>query len=385
MSDAELFHEVMKPLGGRYPRENVAPALWEMNWGHIIRLAETLIASAREHCPGLPPIYFDIVRNETINACAFKSEGRYFIAFNTGTRYMLELIFGRMLSDPELFDFVPTPSGEDSNLPPLKYSVYAEEMYQAGIRPVVPKTVGRWSYGYRLLEYAFTFLIGHEIAHITLGHVDYLLSKTGNCLFPELGWNLPTQGDEIERQAIEAEADFRSVNSAIASAKLTHEALLPEDQSWINTRRSVVDLLYDWSFAINTACRIFGDVQVNESKLSASSYPPLALRRFMAMLNAHMLVVQLWNPPDAKLTTRNALMSGALYTEIAFLKITNQKYGGKGLYQVLGGLGLEYVKKIRAYWYNTLVAKLQPFAYENPFLLNPDEHTKDALTRANNS
>jgi hypothetical protein len=59
------------------------------------------------------------------------------------------------------------------------------------------------------------FLIGHEIAHITLGHVDYIASKTGSGFVPELGWDLPTEEGKLERQAMEVQADYRSVVSAI--------------------------------------------------------------------------------------------------------------------------------------------------------------------------
>ena len=37
----------------------------------------------------------------------------------------------------------------------------------------------RWSYAIHLLRQAIFFLVGHEIAHISHGHVDYMESKTG--------------------------------------------------------------------------------------------------------------------------------------------------------------------------------------------------------------
>jgi len=122
MDDTEIFDRFLKSrgLGERFPRSAMPEELWKKSYGFITYWAESLIASARELVPGLPPIHFDFVHNQNINAAAFKAEGRYFIAFNTGTRYMLELILFRMLSDSGLFDFVPSPAGEDSTLPPLK-------------------------------------------------------------------------------------------------------------------------------------------------------------------------------------------------------------------------------------------------------------------------
>ena len=386
MTDAELFDSVMKSRGGRLPRTIVSEERWKETYGVIIDWADNLIASAKSLVPGLPHIHFDIVQNESIGAAAFKAEGRYFIAFNTGTRYMLELIFCRMLSDVELFDFVASPVGEDSTLPPLKYSVRAEEMYRAGIWPVRPKTEARWEYTQACLHRAFIFLIGHEIAHITLGHVDYALSKIGKGFVPELGWDLPTEEDKLERQAIEAQADYRSVLSAIESVKLTSEAPMPENPPWIDTRRSVEDLLFDWSFAINTACRIFGDIEVKELELSASSYPPWPLRRFMSVLNAGAIISEAWKPPENKrVPYLNAPRRGAIYTEMAFMKIMGQEYGAKGLYQVFSPLGLEYARKVMMYLHDTLAIKLEPFAYEKPLALQPGESFEEAVKRVQNS
>ncbi|MGB7911131.1 MAG: hypothetical protein WCF59_02795 [Desulfobaccales bacterium] len=370
MDDTEIFDRFLKSrgLGERFPRSAMPEELWKKSYGFITYWAESLIASARELVPGLPPIHFDFVHNQNINAAAFKAEGRYFIAFNTGTRYMLELILFRMLSDSGLFDFVPSPAGEDSTLPPLKYTIRAEDMYQAGILPVPPKTKERRSYATMLLHRAFMFLIGHELAHITFGHVDYVLSKNGSAFIPELGWNLSTQEAILERQAIEAAADMRSVYSAIGSAQLLHEAPMPDEPTWIDTRRSVKDLLFDWSFAINATCRIFGDVEVEESDLLELSYPPWILRRFMAELYAGVAASGVWKPPETAVEIAKMLRAGSIYAEKAFLRVMNQEYGAKGLYQITKTpVGLEYFKKIHEYLTTTLSAKLEPFAYEKPF------------------
>jgi hypothetical protein len=387
MNDTEIFDRYTKPLGGRFPHNIIFAERWEKSsYGFITGMAESLIASARDHLPGLPPIHFDFIHNQRVNAFAFKAEGRYFIAFNTGTRYMLELIFFRMLSDAGLFDFVYSPAGEDSTLLPLKYTLRAEDMYQAGILPVPPKTEERRSYADMLLHHAFTFLIGHELAHITFGHVDYALSKTGSGIIPELGWNLPNQEAKLERQAMEAAADMRCIISAIESARLLHKAPMPDKPAWIDKRRSLEDLVFDWSFAINTACRIFGDAVVEESDLPESSYPPWPLRRLMMELAAgmHASYTATGKPPvtedeiakalRAGSIYAKALRAGSIYTEIAFLKIMFEDYesrhGGKGLYQVSTPLGLEYFNKVQDYLTNTLSAKLEPFAYEKPFFIS---------------
>jgi hypothetical protein len=137
---------------------------------------------------------------------------------------------------------------------------------------------------------------------------------------------------------------------------------MPDKPDWKDTRRSVGDLLFDWSFAMNASFRIFGDLQVQESDVSVSSYPPSPLRRFMATSHAIQFVMHGWNLSDTKVAA-NALKRGAIYTEIAFMKMMNQEYGGKGL-AAFSASGKEYAKKIAEYVDNTLAEKLEQFAYE---------------------
>jgi len=361
--DVELFAQHVKPLGGRLPRDIVSPEVWAQGYGRIIEWADALIASARRHCPGLPHIHFDFVFNESINAQAFKKEGRYFVALYTGTRYMLELVFFKMLSDARLFPFVPSAAEEGSRPAPFSYSVRAEEMYRAGIRPVRPKSQDRWAYATQLLHRAFLFLIGHEIAHITLGHVDLLADRHAGAL-PEVGWNLPTEEDVLERQAMEADADRRSVISAMASAKLAHEAPIPDRPRWVDSRRSVTDLIFDWSFAMNCVFRIFGDVDVLEPELGRVSHLPGPMRRFMASVDAATYVGEVWKPAEAKATVWKALRHGILYTELAFMTLMNQERSGKGVIHAFSRSGREYATRVGAYSHNTLARKLEPFAFE---------------------
>ena len=116
MTDAELFDRfvVSNGFGQRFDRNRLTPEQWEMSYGHIVRWAEHLIASARSLVPGLPPIHFDFILSPSVNARAFKDCGRYFIGVNTGTRFMLEFVFFRMLSDARIFHFIGNPAGEQS-------------------------------------------------------------------------------------------------------------------------------------------------------------------------------------------------------------------------------------------------------------------------------
>lgn len=363
MSDEDLFHAAIRGSGGRLPRDRFTKAGFESTYGHILDLAGGLIQSARDHVPGLPLIHFDFILNGNFNACAFQEQGRYFIGYNTGTQYLLQLVFFRMLADPRLFDFIGDPAGELQDPTPLvRYAADAEQMYRAGLVPLRPRGEARWAYACELVRRATTFLVGHEIAHITRGHVGYLQSVTGHGFIAEVGWRDTGAGGTAERQALEADADARSTQSAMATAALTHADRDRDPSHFMATRTSVEDLLFDWAFAMNTVFRLFGDVRFDPATAGDPPYPPEPLRRFMATITAHQYVVHGW---DAGLhdTAIRAFKKAALYTELSFMVILGQEWGAHGL-RAFGGDGVEHYLRLRDHWSQVVGPRVAPFAYE---------------------
>ena len=166
-SDACVFDHATRQLGGRFPREMLPQERIKDNYLLIEESARTLISAARTAVPALPSIHFDFVLNEVPNAFAFKEQGRYFIGFTTGFRYLLELVIFRMLADSRVLITVGDSSGESSDLPTLLKYARAEAMYQAGVYPAKPRDPGRSAYATRLIQEAILFLVGHEIAYFT--------------------------------------------------------------------------------------------------------------------------------------------------------------------------------------------------------------------------
>lgn len=372
MTNAEIFHREITRLGlgarmkipDGIPPENPTRKAYD----YIKKISEELIASAKENLPRLPNIHFDFIYNENINAVTFKAEDRYFIGLTTGTIYMLELVIMRMLSDSRLFDTIGNPSEEASDLPPLiGYAPKAEQMNKAGLRPKRPKTKPRLDYAGYLNDQALLFLVGHEIAHITLGHVDYMQSRAGTAFVAEMGWNASDPDGLIERQCLEVQADMRSVFSRIGSLWLTHIANASGNlkTSWLNSNPSEAHLIFDWAFAMNLLFRLFGDVRFNASQLVTSSYPPLPLRRAMATEIAYGAVMSRWNPA-LKEKASHALQTAMKYSEHAFATILGEKISTGGLVDAYSTLGKEHRKRLLEYSFD-LQKKLAPFSYEIMF------------------
>ena len=365
MTDAEIFHREMIHLGGRLKMPSGSPA--GKPYDDIAERAKFLISKAREHLPRLPHIHFDFVLNGDINAYAFKSKGRYFIGLNTGAIYMLQLVFMRMLADSRLFPVTGNASEEANDLPPLTgYVPQAQQMYEAGLIARPPKTKPRKSYATHLFDHAILFLVGHEIAHITLGHVDYLQSKTGTALIAEMGWKQTDSEGSIERQILEAQADTRSVFSGIASVQLTHAMPNLEKPPWDSSPLRPETMIFDWAFAMNSLFRLFGDSRFSSSELATTVHPPLPIRRAMATGTAYASVMA-WDP-ELKDKALKSLRAAMLYTELAFSVILGIDPSTEGLRDAYTPLGREHYKRLWACWNGGLRKRLATFSYEDLFV-----------------
>ena len=241
-------------------------------------------------------------------------------------------------------------------------------MAPARLRPARPRTDPRWSYSCELIRKAILFLLGHEIAHISRGHVDYLESKTGTPLIAEMGWNQADQEGLIERQTLEADADLRSVISRIASLKLTHTTPNLDQPPWTDSPRAPGHLLFDWAFSMNSLFRLFGDNRFNASDLTVANYPPLPLRRTMATVAALTGVIEGWDPA-LKDVAGKALRLAIDCTELAFAAILGDGLSVAGLSDAFSPLGREHYKRLIDCWLGGLRDRLAPFAYE----LDPDQ------------
>jgi len=362
MTNAEVFHQLATRYGygGRLDREKRAGTPAGELYSAVARQAEELIASARQCLPRLPRIHFDFVYNGDVNAFACKENDQYFIGITSGTFVLLQLIFCRMLSDSRLLTHVGDPAGEAADLPPLAgFIPDAQRMADAGMVISRPKTEPRWLYSCHLLSQAALFIIGHEIAHITRGHVDYLNSKTGTPILPEMGWNKSEAIALIERQALEGDADARSFHARLGSMASTAAAPGLGAPSWLHTPPTLEQLVFDCAFSVNSLFRIFGDIRFAGSDLTAASYPPLPLRRAMLALSALAAA-----PADHKEMTKVTLRAAILAAESAFATITGESMSVAGMDDAFGPEGRAHMQRLADCWHGGLRDRLAPFAFE---------------------
>ncbi|MHA4741993.1 M48 family metalloprotease [Dyadobacter sp. MSC1_007] len=316
MTDADLFNALTASLGGRFPRE-IAPDAAKAAYAEIAERANDLIAVTRKHLPNLPAIYFDFIANSSINAVAFKAGGRYFIGINTGTIFMLRSIIGRIFSDSRLFRRIGDPDKESNDLTPLlEYSVDADELLKK-MPLMTPRDSIRASYAWFLQDQAIMFLIGHEIAHITRGHVDYLASNR-NIATKEIEEN-PTGSHKeiIQRQSMEVDADASSIYSRIDSLRITFENPTTIPLPWAPGAQGPGQLIQDWGVSLNVLFNLFGNRLFTLNQLKETNHPTLLLRQAFCNGKATTDIVRTWD---------RGLESTALISLTAAQKETNEAF-----------------------------------------------------------
>lgn len=118
---------------------------------------------------------------------------------------------------------------------------------------------------------------------------------------------------------------------------------------------------------MNVLFRLFGDIQFNSLVLSTESYPPLALRRAIAVNSAMNFVMNHWNPKlehESAMALRDAMQ----YTELAFATILGNAISSKGLKDAFSPLGHDHRRRLINFFKDGLTEKLAPFAYEFVFV-----------------
>jgi hypothetical protein len=358
----EIFRRATASLGRPLLRDQL-PAQVKAAYDDIAERANDLIALARGAVKGLPSIYFDFIVNPQINAVAFRADEQYFIGLNTGTLFMLRMVIGRMLSDPRAFLSVGDPAEERDDLESIAgYVPNADSMYRS-TKILTPRNAIRQAYAGFAIDQAVMFFIGHEITHISHGHVDYLLQER-RIPYSSESSNLQPDNSELrfERQCLEQDADRRSIISRIDSLRVTmadpHYPRLP----WAPAAKGPKRIIRDWNASLSILFRLFGDVRFTRTELVEANYPPLPIRRLYAEAVAHWEIDHKWT--DGKTTpVRDALNEGRNEAEEAFAIILGEPVAMTGLVQAMTEDGRAHTMRLQDYFNSTLVEKLRPYSY----------------------
>lgn len=172
----DLFYEAVAAIGGRIDSDwadTGAGALME----EFQKIAEASL-------PG--NVLFNYIQSSEINSVAFVYKGHEFIGINLGTVLCLYDLFFSLLADHSFAPDIGTSSGNAVHLPGVVERVRSA---QAGAWALphkdtvwlgaIPDNPKRLAYAYALAFCALFFILQHELAHLELGHLEYLNNRYG--------------------------------------------------------------------------------------------------------------------------------------------------------------------------------------------------------------
>ena len=361
MTTEEIFHNEMVELGGRLPRERMDERSAK-SYEAIEERAQDLVSAVRHEIPDLPEIHVDFIFNRSVNAAAFASCGKYFIGLTTGTLFMLRSVIGRLLSDRTIFVEIGNPDAELERVPPWKkYVPDAEPMYRSE-QVLSPKDPVRRAYAEFLQDQALMFFLGHEMTHIVHGHVDYLRANRNHRFTVELS---PAQGGEeerLERQAIEIEADRRSILSRLDSLRADFAQSSPSIYPWKPEAKQPIDVLVDWALSLQIVFHLFGDLHFTGIDPATTDYPPGALRRALCEAAVHGFARQLWGAETAKMALKAALIA-RFEAERAFRKLLGESSEVSAPPELIPRNYSDRAQMLETYMNSTLAERLRSFRF----------------------
>jgi len=262
---AQIFGDIAKGRRAHALQDVELPAEAKRYYEDLSLRAEDLITSARSAVSGLPPIHFGFVLHSEVNAFATREQGHYFIGVHTGMVFLLRLLIGRMLSDAAFFPRIGSPSEERADLPLIKFYVpHADQMWSSE-ELALPRNEVRRHYAHYITDRALMFFVGHEIAHISRGHVDYWRQECGRSVYSEGSDESVTEA--IERQCLELDADQRSVKTSVHSIRDMQSSAGFGGLPWSGGPGDTASLFRDWSVAIAIIFRLLGNQRISDINL----------------------------------------------------------------------------------------------------------------------
>lgn len=369
MTDEELFDSVTRHCPGFGPRLDLNELHPLARWifDRETTRANSFIATAHQALPEMPRIHFDWVNSGHLNALAFKEHGKYFIGVTSGALYIIHLLFNLMLADSRFLRDIGNPDEETTQDPILDWSENwtptAHELYEFGVQIANPKNAYRQLYAAHLEQELMSFLIAHELTHITNGHIAYGNAQMGYTALQERGWVKGEDEPPLTSQTCEMDADSGAVCDSIGSIKIkfTDPERAPTEL-WKPYYENPESACFTWAVAVSMFFRLFGDGRFEGESLMDMVYPPFRIRQQMALGTATTYIMERW---DNGLTEScsQAMVNGMMEVERAFPLMTNTPYSVQGIRESAGPIGLAHSNLLIEHWKTVLRSELSPHAH----------------------
>jgi hypothetical protein len=356
-----LFDNVFKSRGGLcksdvFPQKN-----------SLLEDSKNVIERIKQVDSRVPNVYLNLINNDSINAVVTKYKKQYFIGINVGAIYLIEAVFLRMMSNPNILPEYGNISKEIAPEKLYNAQFTSFEHYSDVVGndcTAMPKDISRHKLGMLLSCFVTRFLTSHEYGHILCGHVGY-----GNSLFETFSmceyFNSNSPGNKLEpltSQALEMYADLYAYSVGINNILLALKEKESGTGNWSEAFFNGLDKsLKLWLFAIYTFQRLFGMYDFRLDMLKNYTHPPASVRSFFYF---HWLEQQLKikNMPISRERITNIINDVIDSVEKAFAEISYQNYNLSFLESAFKLEIGDHHLLIMQSW-NNVRALTEPFAY----------------------
>jgi hypothetical protein len=358
------FDKIFKHLGGLFDYKKLGrPELFE----YPLNGAKDQINSLRLTNSKLPNVFINFIDSSLLNAVVSKNEYGYFIGLNTGTIFLLNDLFFRMLASPNILKEFGDISKEcktkkiyNAQITDLNLLFLAKETTE----DVAPKDEIRFTLALLLSSFAIKFLIMHEYAHIIFGHVDYMGHTTNEFSWNEINYDKNTikNIDSLFTQTCEMDADCFGVNIGMQELNIYFQNL-PEVKDELKLFfKDIRVSLKLWIFSVYSMFRLFGYRDYNINDVKSYSHPPSGIRQ-------HMIFASIYTIFEAKkerliLDSIDEVVKVFSSVEQAFEEISHQAYNHAAFKFAYSSEARKHVSLLMSNW-NNVRPHLEKYATGN--------------------
>jgi len=349
-SPEEIFDREMKPLGGRLDPDIFNPNVARIFENHRQRAEKWIFDVKSNYLPAMPVVHFDFINNPELNAIAFAADGHEFIGIYAGTIIIILGLFRRMLADSTILMDVGNVHMETEK-PPLNANWEPDanqlSLLEADISS--PKDAVRRAHAHLLAELAIDFLISHEHAHLSNGHIALIQKITGSPFMTELGWDKSKNPSNITFQTLEMDADCDAVAQGLAKVFGRIRDVVNVREDWQSFYQKPEDALHTWLFSIFSLFRLFGSGHYDVDKLDSDNHPPAPMRQLMIFATVHEILGK-QGYSELQDNLREIIPTVIREVETAFSQITGYKVDVDGLRDATSTQAQAHVTHILAHW-----------------------------------
>jgi len=313
----------------------------------------------------LPDVHIGFINNSTLNAVAGRYKSKYFIGINVGTIMILDDLFNRMLSNPNiLIDYGDALSETNMEKVFTVQMTDYENLFNINGEAALPKDKVRQNLARHFTAQALKFLVTHEYGHIVCGHLGYLDSLGLDQSLKEADGFIDNKINftPIFSQTLELDADSIGIVYTIRSAQYLLSIALPDEFKLFY--KNLNDTLSLWLFPIYSLWKLSDNNEPNSKEFHNLSHPSPSTRQYITIATISTMLIS--SPKDFKLDGEEikrlvaALHQTTLDVENAFSEISEQIFDDSLL--MLNSEVIDHSILLQKNW-NNVRPLLEPFAF----------------------